>query len=243
MGLFWSPWHGCHRCSPGCKNCYVYYLDKLREVDSSIVHRCKTGFNLPIKKTRQGEFKIPAGSEVATCFTSDFFLEEADEWRAEAWEIIKARPDLKFLICTKRIERVKENLPADWGTGYENVAIAVSCENQLMADLRLPLFLEIPAKKKFIFVAPILEYVDLKRFLKSGKFDMVSVGGESYKDARVCNFDWIKQIYLDCKSCEVAFDFHQTGSNFIKDGKNYKIRHGDEHKQAKKALEFLKNNF
>lgn len=32
------------------------------------------------------------------CMTSDFFLEEADPWREEAWEIISRRPDVKYKI-------------------------------------------------------------------------------------------------------------------------------------------------
>ena len=26
--LTWNPWHGCHKCSEGCQNCYAYFLDK-----------------------------------------------------------------------------------------------------------------------------------------------------------------------------------------------------------------------
>jgi len=221
----------------------VFYLDKVRDKDASIVHRSKTNFNLPLKKTRTGEYKIPPNSEVATCFTSDFFLEEADEWREEVWKIIKMRPDVKFLICTKRPERIEKCLPADWGEGYNNVGLAVTCENQAMAEKRLPIFENIKASKKFIFVAPILEYVELEKFLLTGKFDRVCVGGESYSFARVCNFDWIKQIYLTCKKCKVEFDFHQTGSNFVKDGKIYKIKHKDEYLQAKKAEGLLEKEY
>ncbi len=243
MSLLWSPWHGCHKCSPGCLNCYVFYLDGFHDVDASIVHRSKTNFNLPLKKNRQGEYKIEKGSEVATCFTSDFFIKEADEWRAEAWEIIKKRPDVKFLICTKRPERIEFCLPEDWGEGYANVGFAVTCENQAMAEKRLPIFLDIKATKKFIFVSPILEAVDLEKFLITGKFDRVCVGGESYTNARPCDFEWVKKIYLTCKKCKVEFDFHQTGSNFLKDGKIYKIKHKDEYSQAKKAEEYLNKLF
>ena len=95
---FWNPWHGCHKCSPGCLNCFVYYLDKKRNIDSSIVNKSKTNFNLPLKKDRYGNFKISSNTEVATCFTSDFFIEEADSYRMEAWKIIKERPDVNFLI-------------------------------------------------------------------------------------------------------------------------------------------------
>lgn len=239
----WNPWHGCHKYSAGCANCYVFYLDKRRDKDANIVSRNKTDFNLPLKKTRDGNFVIPSGSEVATCFTSDFFIEEADCWRAEAWRMMKTRSDVDFLICTKRAERIAQCLPDDWNSGYANVILAVTCENQSAADLRLPIFLNVNAKRKYIFVAPILEYVDLKKYLQTGNVQRVSVGGESYKNARVCCFDWVKQIYLDCKRCGVEFDFHQTGSLFLKDGRTYRLKHKEEYEQAKKGQKFLQDNF
>lgn len=238
----WNPWHGCHKCSPGCLNCYVYYLDSLRDKDAGIVTKSKTNFNLPLKKDRNGRFKIPSDSELATCFTSDFFVEEADTWRDEAWEIIKQRKDVNFLICTKRIERFNSCIPDDWNNGYDNVIIAVTCENQDKANERLPIFLNVKAKRKYIFVAPILEYVDLSRFLGSGEIAMVSVGGESYENARVCDFDWVRRIKEDCDRYNVLFDFHQTGSNFVMNGKRYKIKHRDEYSQAKKGMRYLKEN-
>ena len=70
----WNPWHGCHKCSPGCLNCFVYYLDGLHGKDAGIITRSKTNFNLPLKKDKNGKYKIPSGAEVATCFTSDFFM-------------------------------------------------------------------------------------------------------------------------------------------------------------------------
>ena len=39
--------------------------------------------------------------------------------------------------------------------------------------------------------------------MATGKIDMVSVGGESYANARVCDFDWIKNIYSDDKFAAV----------------------------------------
>ena len=70
---------------------------------------------------------------------------------------------------------------------------------------------------------------------------MVSVGGESYKNARVCNFDWVKRIKKTCDKYGVEFDFHQTGSNFLMDGKFYKIKHKYERSQARKGMEYLRN--
>lgn len=236
----WNPWHGCHKCSPGCKNCYVFYLDSLRNKDANVITKSKTNFNMPLKKDKYGNFKLNTNKEVATCFTSDFFIEEADEWRSEAWEIIKQRNDIRFLICTKRIERFEFCKPTDWGDGYNNVSIAVTCENQQKADERLPIFLKINAKRKYIFASPLLEDVDFSKYLSGGEIDMVSVGGESYKFARECRFEWVKHIKTDCDKYGVAFDYHQTGSNFVMNNKRYRINHHDEYKQAKKAMEYMK---
>ena len=237
----WNPWHGCHKCSPGCLNCFVYYFDNLRGKDTNVVVKSKTNFQLPLKKNRMGDFKIEKGSQVATCFTSDFFIEEADNWRQEAWDIIKKRPDVQFLICTKRIERFKDCVPSDWGDGYDNVIIAVTCENQEKANKRLPILLKIKAKYKYIFVAPILEYVDLRFFLKSGQINLVSVGGESYLNARPCHFSWVQKIKEDCDQYQVPFDFHQTGAHFIVKGKHYFIKHSKEYFFAKKGMKCLEN--
>ena len=146
--IMWNPWHGCHKCSPGCLNCYVYYLDSKYSKDSNIITKSKSAFYLPLKKDRQGNFKIPSNTTLATCFTSDFFIEEADEWRTEAWSIIKQRNDLQFLIPTKRIHRFSNCIPNDWKDGYDNVTIAVSCENQEKAEQRLPILMSLPIKHR-----------------------------------------------------------------------------------------------
>ena len=235
----WNPWHGCHKCSPGCLNCFVYYLDKLHNKDTNIVTKSKTNFNLPLKKDCQGNYKIKSKREVATCFTSDFFIEEADPWRNDALNIIKQRKDVNFLICTKRIERFDKCIPKDWKDGYENVIIAVTCENQEKADQRLPILQTLKAKKKYILIAPILEYIDLNSHLQKGKIDLVSVGGESYENARKCDFDWVRKIKQTCDKYHVPFDFHQTGSKFIVNKKLYHIKHKDEYKQAKIGMKIL----
>ena len=64
-------------------HCYVYRMDERHEKDASKVYKTQN-FNLPIRKSREGGYKIPSGAHLATCFTSDFLLEEADEWRGES---------------------------------------------------------------------------------------------------------------------------------------------------------------
>ena len=134
MHDIWNPWHGCVKCSEGCQNCYMYFLDRQRNRDGSDIFKTKSGFNYPLQKKRSGGYKIQSGELIRVCMTSDFFLEEADAWRNEAWEIMRQRPDVKFFLLTKRPQRVKDCLPDDWGDGWENVMLNVSCENQRRAD-------------------------------------------------------------------------------------------------------------
>ena len=99
------------------------------------------------------------------CFTSDFLIDEADKWRDEAWDMIRERFDLNFLFITKRINRLADVAPDDWGDGYDNVAIGCTCENQEMADKRLPVFLSFPIAERYIICEPLLGPIDLKEYL------------------------------------------------------------------------------
>ena len=181
MSVSWNPWHGCRKISEGCRHCYVYRQDALHERDSREVVRT-AAFGLPVRRSRDGRFRIPPGERVYTCFTSDFLVEEADGWRAEAWEMMRLRRDLEFFFITKRIGRLREQLPPDWGDGYENVTVGCTVENQAAADLRLPLFLETPLRHRVIVCAPLLERSDLTPWLGPAVGE-VSAGGESGNDA------------------------------------------------------------
>jgi len=145
MSAKWNPWHGCHKISEGCRNCYVYRIDGYHGKDSSVIAKTKD-FYLPARRTRGKNYKIPPGETVFTCFTSDFLLEDADAWRVEAWEMMRLRSDLNFFIITKRIHRLQSVLPPNWGEGYDNVSIACTVEDQQSADYRLPICLKLNKK-------------------------------------------------------------------------------------------------
>lgn len=195
----------------------------------------KTGnFYLPIKRKRDKSWKIESGKVVFTCFTSDFLLSDADEWREECWQMIKQRSDLWFYFFTKRIDRFMECVPDDWGDGYDNVLVGCTVENQDRADFRLPIFKSLPIKHKSIIVAPLIGPVDLSAYLDES-IEEVSVGGESGPDARPCDFAWVLAIREQCVKANIPFLFHQTGARLIKDGKTYHIPRCYQHSQALKA--------
>lgn len=234
MSVTWNPWHGCQKISEGCRYCYVYRIDEGHGKDDSSEVRQTANFALPIKKKRDGSFKIPSGTMVYTCFSSDFFVAAADEWRSEAWNMIKLRNDLNFFIITKRIDRFFESLPSDWGNGYDNVAVGCTVENQKMADYRLPIFNETPIKHKLIIAAPLIGQINMSKYLNE-TIESVSVGGESGNNARICDYSWILDIRRQCEDSNVSFRFHQTGAKLVKDGRLYRILRKYQHSQAHKA--------
>lgn len=217
MHDIWNPWHGCIKKSEGCKNCYVYYLDKKRDKDGSHIYRVKNNFDYPIQKDKNGNYKIKSGEFLRVCMTSDFFLEEADTWREEVWDIIKTRSDIVFMLITKRPERVMKCLPKN--QNFDNIWFHTTCENQARVEERLPITLDLPFKHKGIFVSPFIGEVSLDKYLKTNKIENVWCGGENYDGNRPLHYDWVKKLSDECKKNDVSFKFYETGNNFIKDGK------------------------
>lgn len=239
--FMWNPWHGCHKCSEGCVNCYMYEQDKFYGKDSNKVTISKTQFRLPVRKVKNKkaekyelQYKIPSGSMIMTCMTSDFFIEEADIWRIEAWEFMHTRKDCFFQIITKRPERIWQCLPDNWLDGWHNVMINVTAENQERAWERIPILLNLPIKHKGIIIAPMLEKMDIRPFLSSGEIERVSVAGESKSDGfgRILDYNWVVDIAEQCKEYDTNFYFHQTGSRLLKDNKIIKIPRRDEKELA-----------
>ena len=229
----WNPWHGCRKLSEGCRRCYVYGMDEIHGKDGSRISRNRD-FDLPLRTRRNGDYVLPPGTTVGTCFTSDFLLEEADAWRPEAWAMMRRRPDLQFFMLTKRIHRLAACLPPDWGDGYPNVTLGCTVENRDRAAFRLPLYREAPIRHKVLALSPLLEPLDLRPWLGPW-LEEVSVGGESGPGARVCDYAWVLDLRRQCVERGVAFRFWQTGSRFLKDGRLYRLPHRIQHAQSRKA--------
>ena len=227
----WNPWRGCKKCSDGCLYCYIHKGDAKRGVNTGIIEKTKD-FAKPAERLKNGNFKMKSGI-VYTCFSTDFLIEEADDWRSECWQMIKKRDECTFLFLTKRIDRFMDCIPDDWGDGYENVVVCCTVENQKNADYKLSIFEKLPIKHKCITAQPLIETINIERYLDG--IELVVVGGESDSNARVLDYDWVLNIREQCIRKNVSFEFRQCGTHFIKDGKEYKLQTKDLCTQARKA--------
>ena len=234
----WNPWRGCKRCSEGCLHCYIHKGDMKRNMDTGSIVKTKD-FHKPVERLKNGSYKMKSGM-VYLGFSTDFLIEEADPWREDCWAMIKERQDCTFLFLTKRIERFMKCIPADWGQGYHNVVVGCTVENQKNADKKLSLFQTLPIKHKCITAQPLLERIDLEKYLDG--IELVVVGGESDREARPLDYDWVLDIREQCIRKNVSFEFRQCGTHFIKDGKEYKLQTKDLCRQARLAdIDFRKS--
>lgn len=159
----WNPWRGCTKVSPGCDRCYMFAEQRRYGKDPEVVTRCgPQTFSAPLRwhrKLAEGERRL-----VFTSSWTDFFHKDADEWRDEAWDIIRRTPSLTYQILTKRPSLIESRLPSDWGpNGYPNVWLVTSAENQEHADRRIPILLKVPAVVHGVSAEPMLGPIDFDR--------------------------------------------------------------------------------
>jgi protein gp37 len=217
----WNPWHGCIKVSPGCKFCYMYRDKERYGQDPTTVLRSKTKFREPLA------WKDSA--RVFTCSWSDFFIEQADEWRSDAWGIIKDTPHLTYQILTKRPENIIDRLPDDWGDGYPNVWLGVSVED-IAAEHRLYTLQEdVPAKVKFASFEPLLSYMF---HVTMTDLDWAIIGGESGNTHgkyryRPCEISWIEKLIDEAREQDAAIFVKQLGTHLAKELKLRDSHGGD----------------
>ena len=227
----WNPWRGCKKCSEGCMHCYIHKGDAKRGINTNDIVKTKD-FRKPVETLKNGSYKLKPGI-VYTCFSTDFLIQDADGWREECWKMIRQRSDCTFLFLTKRIERFMECIPEDWSDGYKNVVVCCTVENQDNADRKLSVFQTLPIKHKCITAQPLIGPIDLEKYLDD--VELVVVGGESDRDARPLDYDWVLNIREQCMRKHVSFEFRQCGTHFIKDGNQYRLQTKDLCSQARKA--------
>jgi protein gp37 len=199
----WNPWLGCDRVSPLCSKCYIdRVIRKLGREPWGEVYRTKT-WGEPVRWQRKHAVANDA-LRVFTCSLSDFFHVKADIWRDDAWDVIRACPNLIFLILTKRPERIMGHLPKDWP--FPNVwpGISVGCKQELLkmdALRRVPVHHE---AVRWISSEPLLE--DISDDIDLTGFGWVVTGGESGSGPE----------YLWNPSCDWRKEFGEPGRRLMR---------------------------
>lgn len=131
--------------------------------------------------------------------------------RERLWRLIAETPALDWLLLTKRPDNFSRFAP--WHDEWpRNVWAGVTAENQVWADRRIPLLLEVPAIVRFVSCEPLLGRLDLRKWLRGiPRIDWVIAGGESGHRARPMNPEWARDLRDQCANAAVPFHFKQWG--------------------------------
>lgn len=218
-------WHGCTKVSEGCKYCYMYRdKEKYGQEGNELVRSSpNTTSNTLRKLEKMRNQRIIDGNtdplKIFTCSWSDFFIEGADDWRATAWDIIRNNLQHVWIILTKRPERILQCLPEDWGTGWENVWLCVSAENQNRFNERVPLLLKVPAYIRGVSAEPLIDRINTEKYI--GALDWLIIGGESGNDTgpwkyRPCKDWWIDNMMHEAERTGTPVFVKQLGTHIAK---------------------------
>lgn len=231
----WNPWTGCRKVSAACKNCLMFLTQRSRYEnfghqaihDPSNIRRCKTTWRKPYKLQKQAE-AIGRNLSCFVCGYSDFFIEEADNWREDAWRVIRETPSVVYQIQTKRTHRIAACLPPDWGDGYPNVWLGASVEMKKYF-FRLDNLRAIPCKLRYADNLGMLE--DLMPELEH-QLDGIGwciAGGETgcgVVDPRPWDPQWARNVRDVCATKNIPFWMgHVAGRarklSYLLDGREY----------------------
>lgn len=238
-GPTYNPWQGCTKkiiilngqpmLREECRNCYMYRDKKRYGQKPQIVVRSKPStFNKPLKLQRevtQGKRPDFIDRLVFTCSWSDFFNPEADEWRPEAWQIIRQCPDLTFQILTKLPERIGSHLPPFWDEIKRHIWLGYSC-GMPGAEGLIEYLIQHDSAVRFLSCEPLIGWIQIERYLSTWKpivnfdipppkplhpnevevpsirkhsVDWVIIGGESGPQARLMKPEWAKYLMNQCR--------------------------------------------
>ena len=211
-GYTFNPWWGCVKVSDGCKFCYAETLAKRYGHDNwgpgkerrlmSAAH-----WRQPLKWNEEAR-KQGIRYRVFCASMADVFEERAPEGeRLRLWKLIAETPHLDWQLLTKRPERIAEGLPLDWGSGYCNVWLGTSVEDERVIG-RIRHLQAITAVVRFLSLEPLIG--PLNNLPLEG-IHWAIVGGESGHGARPIKEEWVLSIREQCRAAETAFFFKQWG--------------------------------
>lgn len=232
-----NPWWGCLKVSPGCFNCYA-------DTQAS-----RWGWDIwgpPATSERRlfdfdsKHWREPLGWDKAAADAGErrrVFCASMADWaelhpmvtesRAKLFDLIRATPNLDWLMLTKRPENIEALLPPGYWT---NIWLGTSAENQEYADLRVPILMESRRRVPVLFISVEPQIGPISMFDVPGhplgcdglngcepKVDWVIVGGESGQKHRPFDVQWAKDLRYECKGV-AAFHYKQQGGRTHAEG-------------------------
>ena len=241
-GRFWDkPWSlvdGCTPCSPGCDHCWSAAMTH-RFGKKSVLNPYVSEFTSPTGrfighiKTHPERHSIPLKRRKPTVYAcwNDLFHEAVSfQFQLEAWLTMERSPQHKFLVLTKRPDKMAYffGLLHRRAAGLSGIHVlsnlyhGLTVCNQQEADEKIPVFLQVPGKK-FLSIEPMLGEIDFKRECfcpvsspvkierhligcpadNKWGIEAVILGGETGPGARPMQIEWVRSVRDQCEAAGI----------------------------------------
>lgn len=251
QGYTFNPWVGCARVSPACDGCYAAFMMETRmgrvtfggpgKGVGTRDRTSKANWSKPLTWNKLAGARMaswdalppekrrgprPVRPMVFCASLADVFDNAVDpQWRADLFDLIRATPNLVWLLLTKRPQNILKMVKAAGGLP-PNVALGTTVEDMqrlrlngaaLMAALGVLKTLdETPALFGFLSCEPLLEGLDLEE-LGPGWWEWITwviTGGETDQGtfrARPSNPGHFRAILHQCLRRGVLYHHKQNG--------------------------------
>lgn len=228
----YNPWIGCTKVSPACDWCYAESDNNRRKwVEGwgpGVPRRRTKTWGDPVKWNKKAA-ETGKPLRVFCASLADVFDNEVpQEWRVDLWQLVRATPNLRWLLLTKRIGNAPKMLPADWP--YPNAGLMATLANQEEWDRDFRKLMTVPAAWHGVSAEPLLGRIDIG----DARPDWIITGGESGPNRRPLDMDAVRFMRDQCARNGVTFHHKQNGGLRGKD--NGCLVDGVEHKHFPPAL-------
>ena len=203
--LTWNPTTGCSKLSAGCKFCYAEVMS--RRLNSMGVEKYRNNFEITVHPdTLRDPFTWSGKRLVFVNSMSDLFHDAVPlSFIMMVFEVMNLNPQHTFQVLTKRGDRLAE--VADRLTWTPNIWMGVSVEDDRVLD-RIDGLRNTPAHVKFLSCEPLIGPLP---GINLNGIDWVIVGGESGRQPRPMEEQWVLDIKRKCEQHRVDFFFKQWG--------------------------------
>lgn len=239
-----NPWWGCQKVSPACDHCYAE-LDAKRFAPGRVLWGVgserrtvdEKHWQAPLRWAKNEPARLGRRPRVLCASMADWLdLDAPISGFARLLDLIRLTPDLDWLLLSKRIGNWRKRLEQaamrgdatlpplyhwwvrEWldGNPPANIWLGATVVNQEEADRDIPKLLAVPARVRFLSIAPMLGPISLDCWPVYGEDERpllhwVICGGESGPKARPMHPEWARGLRDQCSAAGVPFLFTQWG--------------------------------
>jgi len=213
--------HYCVKVSPGCKNCYAERLQSwpigsgtryaAQDLDKVEIFLDEAVLEQPARRRR--------GRDIFPCSMTDLFAEfHRDEWISRMFDVMYRTPRHRYLVLTKRAERMRDFIVGKHGAGnnafaFRNVWFGISAENQEEWDMRAPFIHEMTLLgfNTWASFEPLLGEVNLRLW----RVLWAVIGGESGPGARPTTIGHVRALLRHLQYLRIAPFVKQLGAKAV----------------------------